>query len=139
MDSTGDCSIVGLKGVAQEATQSRAVYVIVNQTSGKDMSDADLVRIATYINKCEAELGQSVLKAAGIPELIKSDDCGGLRPHLWTGGITLSVRAEDAARAAKPITSIAARTSGPRSWRSCTAMGSSCAARPASGCTPGRR
>jgi hypothetical protein len=79
------------------------VYVIVHQTSGKDMSDADLIRIATYVNKFEAELGRSALEAAGIPALIQIDDCGGLRPHLWTGGITLSVRSEDAARAAEVL------------------------------------
>jgi hypothetical protein len=67
------------------------------------MSDADLIRIATYVNKFEAELGRSALEAAGIPALIKTDDCGGLRPHFWMGGITLSVRSEDADRVAEVL------------------------------------
>jgi hypothetical protein len=31
--------------------------------------------------------------------MIQSDDCGGVRPHLWMGGIQLLVRDEDAQRA----------------------------------------
>jgi hypothetical protein len=31
--------------------------------------------------------------------MIRSDDCGGLRPHLWMGGIELLVRSEDVTRA----------------------------------------
>ena len=31
--------------------------------------------------------------------MIRSDDCGGTRPHLWLGGVELLVREEDAAEA----------------------------------------
>ena len=31
--------------------------------------------------------------------MIRSDDCGGARPHMWMGGIKLLVRREDADRA----------------------------------------
>jgi hypothetical protein len=31
--------------------------------------------------------------------MILSDDCGGVRPHLWMGGVQVLVRDEDAQRA----------------------------------------
>ena len=63
------------------------------------MSDTDLVVIRTYINDFEAEVAQTALEAAGIESMIQSDDCGGMRPHLWMGGIELLVRPEDAGNA----------------------------------------
>jgi len=63
------------------------------------MSDPDLVVVRTYINNFEAEIDKSTLEAAGLPSMIRSDDCGGLRPHLWMGGIQLLVRSEDVTRA----------------------------------------
>jgi hypothetical protein len=63
------------------------------------MSDTDLVVIRTYINDFEAEVAQTALEAAGIESVIQSDDCGGMRPHLWMGGIELLVRYEDAGNA----------------------------------------
>lgn len=63
------------------------------------MSDPDLVVVRTYINNFEAEIDKSTLEAAGLPSMIRSDDCGGLRPHLWLGGIQLLVRSEDVTRA----------------------------------------
>ena len=59
----------------------------------------DLVVIATYVNSFEAELARSALEAASIDAMIRADDCGGTRPHLWMGGIQLIVRQEDADRA----------------------------------------
>ena len=63
------------------------------------MTPDDLLVIATFINNIDAELAHSALEAAGIESLIRADDCGGPRPHLWMGGITLLVREEDADRA----------------------------------------
>jgi hypothetical protein len=63
------------------------------------MTDPDLVVIRTYINNFDAELDKTTLEAAGLPSMIRSDDCGGLRPHLWMGGIELLVRSEDVTRA----------------------------------------
>lgn len=61
-------------------------------------SDA-LVTVRSYVNHFEAEVDKSALDAAGIASMIRSDDCGGLRPHLWLGGVQLLVREEDAAEA----------------------------------------
>lgn len=63
------------------------------------MSDARLVTVRTYVNHFEADMDKSALDAAGIDSMIKSDDCGGLRPHLWLGGVELLVREEDATQA----------------------------------------
>jgi len=59
----------------------------------------DFVVIRTYLNHIEAELLKTVLEAAGIVAFIRSDDCGGMRPHLWMGGVDLLVPAEDVEQA----------------------------------------
>jgi len=55
--------------------------------------------IRTFVNNFDAELARTALEAAGIDSMIRADDCGGVRPHLWMGGIELLVRDEDTARA----------------------------------------
>lgn len=67
------------------------------------MPDPDLVVIRTYVNNFEAEIDKTTLEAAGMRSMIRSDDCGGLRPHLWMGGVELLVRIEDADRAREVI------------------------------------
>lgn len=59
----------------------------------------DLQVIRTFINNVDAELARGALEAAGIDSMIRADDCGGTRPHLWMGGVELLVRQEDTARA----------------------------------------
>ena len=59
----------------------------------------ELVSVGTFLTHIEADLARSALEAAGIESMIQSDDCGGVRPHLWMGGIQLLVRDEDAQRA----------------------------------------
>jgi hypothetical protein len=63
------------------------------------MTSDDLVVVATFIKSIDAELARGALEAAGIESLVRADDCGGTRPHLWLGGIELLVRGEDADRA----------------------------------------
>ena len=62
------------------------------------MNDS-LVPVGTFLNHIEADLAKSALEAAGIESMIASDDCGGVRPHLWMGGVQVLVRDEDAQRA----------------------------------------
>jgi hypothetical protein len=59
----------------------------------------DLQVIRTFINNVDAELARGALEAAGIESMIRADDCGGTRPHLWMGGVELLVRQEDMPRA----------------------------------------
>jgi hypothetical protein len=63
------------------------------------MTAGDLVVVATFVNNFDAELARGALEAADIDAIIRADDCGGTRPHLWVGGVELVVRAEDADRA----------------------------------------
>lgn len=67
------------------------------------MSETQLVVVGTYLNQFEADTVRSALEAAGIACMIRSDDCGGMRPHLWMGGVQILVRSEDAAQAAELI------------------------------------
>lgn len=75
---------------------------------GEAMSDA-LVAVRTYVNHFEADVARTALEAAGIDCLIRSDDCGGLRPHLWLGGVQLVVREDDAERANEVLSREASR------------------------------
>ena len=61
--------------------------------------DDPLRVIRTFVNNFDAEIARGALEAAGIDAMIRSDDCGGTRPHLWMGGVQLLVREEDAAEA----------------------------------------
>ena len=58
-----------------------------------------MVVIRTFLNSLEAELAKSALTAAGIESRIRADDCGGVRPHLWMGGIELLVDEMDQVQA----------------------------------------
>jgi Putative prokaryotic signal transducing protein len=65
----------------------------------------DLQVIRTFINNVDAELARGALEAAGIASMIRADDCGGTRPHLWMGGVELLVREEDIGRAEEVLAS----------------------------------
>lgn len=77
------------------------------------MADTALVVVRTFLNNVDAELAHSALEAAEIESMIQADDCGGVRPHLWMGGVQLLVAAENAARAEEVLsTSIGAPDTG---------------------------
>jgi hypothetical protein len=65
------------------------------------MTGATLSVVGTYLTAVDADLARTVLEAEGIECMIRSDDCGGLRPHLWMHGVELLVRSDDAPRAAE--------------------------------------
>ena len=58
-----------------------------------------MVVIRTFLNNVDAELAKSALEAADINAVIRADDCGGVRPHLWMGGVELLVEEADKAQA----------------------------------------
>jgi hypothetical protein len=58
-----------------------------------------MVVVRTFLNTVVAELAKSALEAADILSEIHADDCGGVRPHLWMGGVELLVDEADAAQA----------------------------------------
>lgn len=63
------------------------------------MSDTELAVIRTFLNTFDADMAKSALESAGIDSLVRGDDCGGMRPHLWMHGVDLLVRSEDVERA----------------------------------------
>ncbi len=72
------------------------------------MSENELIVVRTFDNMFQAEVAKSALDAAGIDSLLRSDDAGGMRPHLWeTRGVELIVRAEEADRAREVLTTAA--------------------------------
>jgi hypothetical protein len=72
------------------------------------MHDAELVILRTFANRFEADLAKSALDAADIESLIRADDVGGMRPHMWvSSGVELLVRREDAVRSAEILDSVA--------------------------------
>jgi hypothetical protein len=57
----------------------------------------ELVVVATYRYRHEAEIGKGMLEANGIDAIVNADDLGSVHPVLGaTSGIRLLVRREDA-------------------------------------------
>jgi hypothetical protein len=75
-------------------------------------TDTTLVAVRTFLNDFDAQIAKSALDAAGIDSMIRSDDCGGTRPHLWVGGIALLVRQEDADEAGAILNTVASPRAG---------------------------
>jgi hypothetical protein len=67
------------------------------------MTHSELVVVATFLNRIEAEMARGALEAVEIESMVSADDAGGLRPGLWMSGVKLLVRAEDAKRAASVL------------------------------------
>jgi putative signal transducing protein len=65
------------------------------------VSDAEIVVVKTFLNKVDADLAKGALEAAGIHAMVRADDVGGTRPHMWMGGVELLVRANDRDQARK--------------------------------------
>jgi len=76
--------------------------------------DTSLVVLRTFVNAFEAQVAKGALDAAGIASMIRTDDAGGMRPHLWMGGVELVVRAEDAVEADKILATPAEPPPGPK-------------------------
>jgi len=59
-----------------------------------------MVEVGAYRTRRDAELGQSVLAAAGIPSVLAADDAGGAYPFDLADAVRLLVAEADAADAA---------------------------------------
>jgi hypothetical protein len=70
----------------------------------------------TYLNHIEADLAKTVLEAAGIESFIRSDDCGGMRPHLWMAGVELLVHVDDVAKADEMLGNEETNPNGSTIW-----------------------
>jgi hypothetical protein len=71
----------------------------------------------TFLNHFDADLAKMVLDAAGIASFIRSDDCGGMRPHFWMGGVELLVHIDDAPRAEEVLGHEATNPNGSTIWQ----------------------
>jgi len=80
------------------------------------MSFPEFIVFRTYLNHFEADLAKTVLDAAGIESFIRSDDCGGMRPHLWMSGVELLVHAEDAPKADEVLGNDETNPNGATIW-----------------------
>ena len=64
------------------------------------MSESELVPVAEYLNRTEAELGKVILEANDVDAAIAGDDAGGMNPWIHPATpVRLLVRREDADRA----------------------------------------
>lgn len=69
------------------------------------MDPDDLITVHVVFDSLQAELIRCRLDTAGIANFLKSDNAGGVLPHLTrdTGGIKVIVRKEDVSRATEII------------------------------------
>lgn len=58
----------------------------------------DVIVIATYTKRLDAEVAKSVLEGSGIKSFIEGDDAGGMYPFM-TEGIRLFVQKKDREKA----------------------------------------
>lgn len=80
------------------------------------MSLSEFVPLRTYLNHIEADLAKMVLEAAGIETFIRSDDCGGMRPHFWIGGVELLVHEDDLSKAEEVLGNEQTNPNGSTIW-----------------------
>ena len=73
------------------------------------MDEDDLVQIASFSYRHEAEFAVSVLEAAGIDAVVRDGFFAGLRPHVLfaSGGVPVFVRGSDAEAAREVLDSTA--------------------------------
>lgn len=81
------------------------------------MSEPDYIVFRTFINHFDADIAKMALEAAGIQSFIRSDDCGGMRPHLWLAGVELLVHADDVGRAEEVLGNEATNPNGSTIWQ----------------------
>jgi hypothetical protein len=81
------------------------------------MTDPDIIVFRTFLNHFDADVAKMALEAAGIECFIRSDDCGGMRPHFWMAGVELLVHSEDARRAEEVLGNETTNPDGSTIWQ----------------------
>ena len=81
------------------------------------MSAPDFVVFRTFLNHIEADMAKMALEAAGIQAFIRSDDCGGMRPHLWMAGIDVLVHVDEVERAEEVLGNDETNPNGSTIWQ----------------------
>ena len=66
---------------------------------------SELIVVASFNNRAEAELAKEQLEEAGIHSMVEADDGGGAMPILLagSGGVKLEVNEQDFERAAEVL------------------------------------
>jgi hypothetical protein len=67
-------------------------------TSADDRDDR-FEAVANFLSRIDAEIARGALESECIEAIVSPDDAGGMRPHMWMGGVRLLVRTADIARA----------------------------------------
>ena len=70
----------------------------------------------TFLNHFDADIAKSALEADGIECFIRSDDCGGMRPHFWLEGVELLLHQEDVEHAEEILGKEPADAEGASIW-----------------------
>ena len=81
------------------------------------MIQSEFVVFRTYLNHFDADVAKMALDAAGIESFIRSDDCGGMRPHLWLGGVELLLHVDDVPHAEEVLGNEDTNPNGSTIWQ----------------------
>jgi len=81
------------------------------------MNPPEFVVFRTFLNHFDADMAKMALEACGIECFIRSDDCGGMRPHFWMSGVELLLHVDDAARAEEVLGNEATSPNGSTIWQ----------------------
>ena len=83
-----------------------------------------MVAVATYINETEARCELGRLTASGIDAMVRTDNCGGMRPHFdLQQGVQLLVPEAEAERARELLTASTDPSAKPWICASCGETG----------------
>lgn len=81
------------------------------------MIHSEFVVFRTFLNHFVADVAKMALDAAGIESFIRSDDCGGMRPHLWLGGVELLLHVDDVPHAEEVLGNEDVNPNGSTIWQ----------------------
>ena len=78
--------------------------------------EPNFIVFRTFLNQFDAELARMALEAAGIRSFVRSDDCGGMRPHMWLMGVELLLHVDDAQHAEEVLGNDLTNPNGSTIW-----------------------
>lgn len=100
------CPLCGATLVEEDAEQE------VGPVDAEPEAEPDLVELATFMQRQDADMALSCLAADGIPSLVMADDCGMVNAGVGIANVRLLVAAEDLDRARELLASDAGDVEG---------------------------
>ena len=85
-----------------------------------------LIVIRTFSNKFEADVAKSALDAAKIDSIVRADDMGGMRPHMWSSTGVVRQRCGDRADTLPTLSRACTSTQYSRPGATCRHTGRGC-------------